>query len=84
MEKETKDGEKKNRYMAHYGALGKEGMAKMVSKGKENAQKADETYINAKDKLEDIANKYGKDSKQYKDFEKGNLRKQKINKSKHY
>jgi len=65
----------KNRYVAHYGALGKEGMAKLISRGKENAQKADEAYINAKDKLEDIANQHGKDSKQYKDFEKGEFKK---------
>lgn len=65
----------KNRYRAHYGALGKEGMAKLINKGKVNEQKADEAYRNAKDKLEDIGNTHGKDSKQYKEFEKGEFKK---------
>ena len=48
----------KNRYRAHYGALGERGMTKLIQKGKENAQKADENYINAKDKLEDLKNQF--------------------------
>ncbi len=65
----------KNRYMAHYGALGAKGMAKLIQKGKENAQKADENYINAKDKLDDLRNQFGEDSKQYKDFVNGEFKK---------
>lgn len=62
-----------HRFKAGWGAIGAEGMRKMVEKTQRKLDDADRHYDNIRDQAEQIKDYHGEDSKVYKDFIKNEL-----------